>query len=171
MEQLSFDDLCDSPEPSKQCARCGETKPLAEFGTDRRFPDGCTIHCLPCDAVMRRRRAAARRPGSADFRKRKANSRRQYIRLKVAVFDHYGWVCACCGAETKRPEIDHIDGNGRAHRIELFGRHDTGGPPFYAWLIKNGFPEGFQTLCGRCNRAKGATDRCPLVHTAKVGEW
>jgi len=32
------------------------------------------------------------------------------------------------------------------------------------WLIKNGFPEGFQTLCRPCNGSKGDGDRCKLNH-------
>lgn len=34
----------------------------------------------------------------------------------------------------------------------------------YRWLIKNGFPEGFQTLCWPCNRSKGNRQVCQLDH-------
>jgi hypothetical protein len=148
----------------KRCVACGEVKPLEEFAVHRKFKDGRQSRCDPCAEVMRRKRAY--RPGTADFRQRTATRRRQQIRLKLAVFDHYGWACACCGRETKKPEIDHIDGKGREHRMELFGTPNGGGPRFWAWLVRNDFPEGFQTLCGRCNRAKGATDTCPLHPSA-----
>ncbi len=34
----------------------------------------------------------------------------------------------------------------------------------YRWLIRNGFPEGFQTLCMPCNSSKRDGDRCRLGH-------
>jgi hypothetical protein len=153
----------DAENPAKQCVGCGEVKPLSDYAVDRRYPGGRRNRCLACDARVRRPRVP--RSAKTDVRKRKAARRRQYIQLKLAVFDHYGWACACCGRETARPEIDHMDGKGREHRIELFGRDTNGGMRFYKWLIENGFPEGFQTLCGRCNRAKGPTDTCPLDHS------
>jgi len=61
------------------------------------------------------------------------------------VFDHYGRQCACCGEkELKFLSIDHIDGNGTRHRKEIHGKIN-------AWLVKNNFPKGFQTLCFNCN--------------------
>lgn len=53
--------------------------------------------------------------------------------------------------------IDHIDGNGAEHRRTL----KRGGITFYRWLINNGFPSGFQTLCYNCNCAKGQYGTCP----------
>lgn len=46
--------------------------------------------------------------------------------------------------------IDHVEGNGAAHRRELGGT----GTVFYAWLVKNNFPKEFQILCHNCNFAK-----------------
>ncbi len=34
--------------PSKQCPRCGETKPLTEFHRNRRNKDGLQSRCKPC---------------------------------------------------------------------------------------------------------------------------
>jgi len=34
------------------------------------------------------------------------------------------------------------------------------------WLVKNGFPEGFQTLCRPCNVSKKRGTRCRLKHQA-----
>lgn len=45
--------------------------------------------------------------------------------------------------------IDHINGGGKAHRIEI-GKNDI-----YRWLIKHMFPIGFQTLCMNHNFKKG----------------
>ncbi len=94
----------------------------------------------------------------------KESSRRYRASLRVAVFDHYGWACACCGS-TKRPTIDHVNGDGREHRRELFGSNQ-GGNTFnlYRWLIASGFPGGFQTLCSSCNASKRDHDHCRLNH-------
>lgn len=82
---------------------------------------------------------------------------------RAAVFGHYGTVCACCGTDADLT-IDHMNGGGKAHRLELFGRPDAGGIHFYAWLIRQGFPEGYQTLCRQCNRSKGEGPACRLWH-------
>jgi hypothetical protein len=66
---------------------------------------------------------------------------------KKKVFDHYGRVCVCCGEdEPLFLTIDHINNDGYAHRKEV-----GGGSGFYRWLVLNGFPAGFQTLCWNCN--------------------
>ena len=71
----------------------------------------------------------------------------------------YGRICACCGED--RPEfltIDHIHGGGNRHRREL---KRNGGVSFYCWLIQQGFPEGYRTLCMNCNFARGNYGYCP----------
>lgn len=74
---------------------------------------------------------------------------------KVACFDHYGWACACCGeAEPAFLVMDHVDGGGNQHRRETSAQY------IYLWLVRHGFPEGFQTLCHNCNFAK-AHGGCP----------
>jgi hypothetical protein len=83
---------------------------------------------------------------------------------RATVFGHYGTVCACCGT-TENLSIDHVNGGGKLHHLELFGR-TAGGAEFWSWLIKEGFPPDFQTLCLRCNQSKGPRDRCGLDHTA-----
>jgi hypothetical protein len=85
------------------------------------------------------------------------------LTLKARVLAHYGTFCACCGATTGL-SIDHIDGNGREHRRELFGRKDHGGQHFYLWLIRQGFPAGYQTLCLPCNTSKGRGPGCRMDH-------
>ncbi len=86
--------------------------------------------------------------------------RRHYQERRRQVFDHYGWQCACCGS-ADRISIDHVNGGGQEHRQEL---NLAGGNArqVYAWLIKNGFPGGFQTLCLPCNQSKGPRSGCQL---------
>lgn len=92
--------------------------------------------------------------------------RRRAARRRDAVLEHYGRACACPGCySTENLVIDHINGDGRQHRTELFGENQKGGGVrFHTWLIKNNFPPGFQTLCSRCNTSKGTGPRCLLDH-------
>jgi hypothetical protein len=46
--------------------------------------------------------------------------------------------------------IDHVFGGGNSHRREL----GYSGSPFYYWLVKHGYPDGYQVLCHNCNFAK-----------------
>jgi hypothetical protein len=91
-------------------------------------------------------------------------------RLAARVFAHYGTVCACpgCGA-TENLTIDHVDGDGTAHRIELFGTPRCAGYHFYRWLIRQGFPDGYQTLCQPCNQSKRHGSACRIDHAAPPG--
>lgn len=45
--------------------------------------------------------------------------------------------------------LDHIDGGGRKHMIQLFG-YATGGRPFYRHLKREGWPPGYRVLCMNC---------------------
>lgn len=108
-------------------------------------------------------RKAARRWRKANPGKVAAIKRRENAELRAKVFRHYGTTCACCGT-TENLSIDHVNGNGGDHREELFGRRYGGGHELYRWLVKNGFPAGFQTLCLPCNQSKSKGERCRLKH-------
>ena len=97
-----------------------------------------------------------------NLEKRNAAQRRRGKRDRDRVLDHYGRSCACCST-TELLTIDHIDGGGYAHRIELFG-HPGGSATFYRWLITNGFPSGYQVLCRPCNASKADGVACRLDH-------
>ena len=74
---------------------------------------------------------------------------------KDLVFSHYGKVCACCGeTELMFLSIDHVNNDGAEHRRSLKGQIGNGGSSFFDWLVRSGFPEGFQTLCRNCNWGK-----------------
>lgn len=80
---------------------------------------------------------------------RRESGRAYRARAKAAVFAHYGTSCACCGeGEPRFLTIDHIDNNGAVHKKEIKRT------ALYPWLVRNGFPTGFQTLCYNCNCAK-----------------
>ena len=89
------------------------------------------------------------------------NLQRKYNRkIRKEVLAAYGNICRCCGETT--PEflaIDHVNGDGKAHRESLGG---SGGLRVYLDLRKRGYPqEGFQLLCHNCNLAKGFYGACP----------
>lgn len=85
------------------------------------------------------------------------NTRKWQEKLRNDVFSHYGMVCACCGeAHPEFLSIDHINGGGNKHRREL----KCSGQGIYIWLRKNGYPDGFRTLCMNCNWASRGKNRC-----------
>lgn len=77
----------------------------------------------------------------------------------VCLVHYSGWPphCACCGElNTEFLAIDHINGDGAAHR-RRFGR----GNSIYRWLINNRFPSSFRILCHNCNMSRGTYGYCP----------
>lgn len=110
----------------------------------------------------------------ANVEKRRTHNRMSYERNKEArdaktkeyqrairreVISHYGGRCECCKeAELAFLSIDHVGGGGAKHRKEL---GMSGGSRFYAWLRRNGYPEGFRVLCHNCNQATSWARECP----------
>jgi hypothetical protein len=98
-----------------------------------------------------------------DHREQIRERKRSYYQgLRRQVLDHYGWECACCGVSDDLT-IDHVDGDGAEHRIELFGNRSAG-TQFYLWLVRNDFPDDIrvQVLCVPCNSSKGTGERCRM---------
>lgn len=169
----------------KRCPKCERNLDVSQFQKNRTMPNGLEYWCRGCKRKDHKKRAGKRkrlglchcgRKCSTGFstcnlcqnkvkdwgeknperKKELAQKWREAVREKV--FGHYGKNCACCGES--RPEfltIDHIDGGGNAHRKKIQRTGNT----FYGWLIKNNFPEGFQTLCFNCNCALGHAGYCP----------
>jgi hypothetical protein len=101
---------------------------------------------------------------AADPERYRANRAATDKRLRAKVFAHYGTICACPGCEaTEHLTIDHVTGGGGDHRKKLTSG-DRGGLVLYRWLVNNGFPEGFQTLCRPCNASKRNTAACRRKH-------
>jgi hypothetical protein len=152
----------------KRCSKCGETKPLGEFGPNRRAPDGLFHWCRGCQresgrrwraANLERARANDRRRSAADPEAGRERERRRHVANREVVFNHYGRECACCGT-TERLTIDHVNGDGKQHRAQI----GIGASVLYRWLVANRLPSGFQTLCDPCNRSKDTGDRCRIDH-------
>ena len=82
-------------------------------------------------------------------------------KVKMDAFIHYGngkLACVKCGFDDIRAlSIDHIDGGGGKHRRSLGTQGWS--RSFYVWLRKQGYPEGYQTLCMNCQWIKQAIFR------------
>lgn len=90
--------------------------------------------------------------------KRATTLRTRNARLKAETFNAYGNACACCGeSEKKFLTLDHINGDGAAHRKTLKG----GGTAIYDWAKKHHFPPTIQILCANCHFAKTFYGNCP----------
>lgn len=125
------------------CPQCGR----------KRTPNKKCLHCIK---AKNKAYYALHKDKLSEAGKQRNRAKRQ------ACLDHYGGHCACCGE--KRVEflaIDHVNGGGSKHRLELFGKRNAGGPAFYSWLKKNGFPTGYRVLCHNCNTSLGLYGYCP----------
>lgn len=95
----------------------------------------------------------------SEYRERNREKLRAYqkerrLKLKLTVLEHYGNECAECGFNDYRAlHIDHVNDNGAEERKSLGGQNFAGWQ-FYDWLIKQGLPEGYQTLCANHNSIK-----------------
>ncbi len=167
----------------KQCTKCGEVWPnTGEFFYRQPYKvkDGTvkvTLHaeCKVCG--RKRTKAYYRDPKNQPKIKRheKAYRRAWYAKIRNIVFTHYGgWVCACCGeTEPKFLTLDHINNDGNVFRKSIVPKkaYDRGagsGGFTYAYLIRNGFPPGYQVLCANCNHGKNMNGGvCPHVEKAQ----
>ena len=84
-----------------------------------------------------------------------AQNRKARSERKIEVLTHYSngkLSCVRCGfADLRALSIDHINGNGTAHRM-ILGK--LVGANFYKWLKNNDYPEDYQTLCMNCQFIK-----------------
>lgn len=87
--------------------------------------------------------------GFSECEECRARHVRNNAKNREQVFNNYGTICACCEErESRFLTIDHIHNDGAEHRRVVPASC------LYRWLIKNSFPEGFQTLCHNCNSGK-----------------
>lgn len=135
--------------------------PLSEFYRSSGNRNGHQSRCKQC---MNRANRRWRHDGSGTPGWKLEGDRRSRARVRDKVLDHYGRACACCGS-TEDLTVDHVDGDGAQHRLELFGKpRGTESTGLYRWLAENGFPEGFQVQCRPCNSSKQGGPACRLSH-------
>lgn len=105
------------------------------------------------------RLAAARRYNEKNREQIRAKTVEKRIALRAQVIAAYGGVCSCPGCHVHHAElltVDHVNG-GAGHRKNRRSTRDI-----YAQIIRAGFPDDFQLLCGSCNLAKSDKAACPL---------
>lgn len=156
----------------KVCYRCNVLKPLEQFEGHKRTKQNKIYYswCKLCasarrkeyyDANPAKKREMSRLYRLANADKIKERARRYGWRLRLVVLNQYspgGVRCACCGeTELMFLAIDHVNGGGHKHNVEVAAR----GQRFAYWLKAHGFPPGYQVLCHNCNMAKGFYGRCP----------
>lgn len=77
-----------------------------------------------------------------------ADRRERWATYRDQIVDAYGGACSCCGETT--PEfltIDHVNGDGRQHRLAL----GTSNRRIMLEIIARGFPPEFRIQCYNCN--------------------
>lgn len=139
-------------ESLKKCTVCGLDKPRTEYYFRK---EGYIVpSCKECCKKRVKTRYIAERPKILAQGRDYQMAKRQMI--KEATFAAYGgYVCACCGEkEPKFLTLDHVNNDGAAHRRSITGKRHSAGTHTYEWLLKRGFPPGYQILCMNCNHGK-----------------
>lgn len=87
-------------------------------------------------------------------------TRNKWRQVREQIFNHYGWECKCCG-ETIREflSLDHINNDGYLDKNPNGDKKS--GKELYSLVIKQGFPDKYQTLCMNCNWGKKVSGICP----------
>jgi len=154
----------------KICIGCKKALDASEFYPHRGHKFGRSSRCRSCTKIynMQHHERVKNRAGFKERRrayhsvwyKKNYHERRGGLNEKARAerrrcVEHYGGKCICCG-ETRYEflAIDHIEGNGRQHRLSISGKTSR-------WLIKNNFPQGFRILCHNCNQSLGYNGYCP----------
>jgi hypothetical protein len=108
--------------------------------------------CNGCRADAKRAREAAD-PGGREARLARGRlyAAQVQARRRAKAIEAYGGRCVCCGeSEPVFLALDHVKGDGKAHRATIGG----GTPNMYRWAERNGYPPTLQLLCHNCNMAK-----------------
>lgn len=103
---------------------------------------------------------------SRNVEKLRCASRHRRAAIKDEALTQYGRCCARCGFDNPLAlVVDHVDDNGAEERKALGGQHFAGWN-FYSHLRRQGWPDGYQTLCANCNMIKQQT----LLQNAGVAQ-
>jgi hypothetical protein len=127
-----------------RCKKCGKKGP---FHKRYRICKEC---CRKKTATWRKNNPERNREYDREY------ARVRHQENRAAVLAAYGGHCKCCGERRLVfLVIDHKNGGGNAHRRSMLKSGKVAGAAnYYAWLVRNNFPKGFQVLCHNCNYAK-----------------
>jgi hypothetical protein len=173
----------------KKCYACGKKLPVESFYKNKSKQDGLATECKFCsskkdreyqirnaDQIKERRHEYYLKNKDvitkkvydyidANRDKHNAWGTKSKNKLKTEIFSHYcnGDIkCRMCEeTELGVLTVDHINGNGTKHRIEIGLGRRGGGYGMYQWLKKNNYPDGFQILCFNCQFRKRMTEMKP----------
>jgi len=151
------------PLPNSGCVFCGgelDTRMAACTTCQRqlmkKYGTLSLTNCVLCGATLPRRIGRANSGqryfcSTCALERRKSVARAWVRRQRLEAIRIYGGRCVECGErEPLFLTIDHVAGDGAAHRREV-----GAGPRFYKWLERENYPSGFQVLCMNCNWKKG----------------
>lgn len=99
---------------------------------------------------------------------------KQYIdNLRKEVYTAYGSICKCCGeTNMKFLTLDHVNNNGKQHRISLVGKNRGGMYETLKWAKENGYPNCLQLACYNCNMGKARNKGvCPHKEQVSTNVW
>lgn len=138
---------------TKKCPKCQEIKTADSFWLNAQASDGLASYCKLCFNAIRRdkrrRKVGQFAEGGKEDQRRKERDKSRCQKRKEKVLDYYGRSCQHCGnTDVRVLTMDHINSDGAEHRKTVPGGR------LYKWLLKNGCPEGFQTLCMNCQWIK-----------------
>lgn len=168
----------------KTCVKCGYIGLSDKFCKDRtQICNGKEYSlrsnvCLECNRKMAKAKAGRLRSENLDKqlelqRRRSAKHRqrhpdakkRENSFLKQTVIEAYGGSCYCCGESNLAfLTVDHVNNDGKDHRIELTGSDRSGGgQAMYRWAIKHNFPSSLRIACWNCNCGRSINNNglCP----------
>lgn len=114
---MRFLSVCSGIEAEKQCAKCGESKPLSEFHLQPSGKHGRFTYCKPCANAYAREH---RRPPRHPEKRRHANFMRRYglsCAEVLAMLDAQRGKCAICNEVPVKPCVDHDHATGKVRGI------------------------------------------------------
>lgn len=98
-----------------------------------------------------------------DNKVRYRDAHRDYRRrLRLEMIEAYGGSCSCCGEnELAFLSLEHLNGDGKAHRLQFGERGNSDG--VVRDLKRRGWPrDGYTILCFNCNMGKAVNGGvCP----------
>jgi|SRR5688572_27083185 len=118
-------------------------------------PKPCATEGCEKNAAPRRKLCYTCR--SREWRKKNPSYGKSYgakraREIKAEAVAAYGGECRCCGeTELAFLSLDHVNGDGKKHRQEIFGQK---GGSMWAWAKRNEYPSSLRLLCFNCNFAE-----------------
>lgn len=138
----------------KTCSICGEEKAARFWNRSRQSGDGLSSYCKACSGDKKKRERAAKQGYYRDEVAKTVES------LRTRVLERYATgriACARCGYHNRQALT--VDAVARSHK--------NSGPTLWKWLIRNGYPGGFEVICMNCREIKRQDEKLPQSLTTQ----